>query len=151
MKKIIITGFLFSFVNVVFGQSEINIDSLFTTLNNNELYIAPRIGGLSITTRATLSKDSVPKSKSEIFVISSLPLTIEELVSIYSRDYLVNKLYLLLNDSQRDLYANAMLYYLSGNHKYLGKLMGIKRNEWVSSGKAAKDKKHWSDILKSNL
>ncbi len=151
MKQIILSTFFFSLCYTAFGQNKINIDSLFATLNNNELYIAPRIGGLSITTKATLSKDSAPKSKPEIFVISSLPLTVEELVKMYSRDFLVDKLYLLLSDSQRDLYANAILYYLSGNNKYLAILMGIKRNEWISSGKAAEDKMHWNGALKSNL
>ncbi len=147
MKKIIIIVFFIGLAHIVCGQNKINIDSLFASLDNTDLYIAPKVGGLSITARASQTKEKTPKLEIERFVISSLSITFDELVSNYSRDSLIKKLYVLLVDNKRDLYANAMLYQLTGNNNHLAKLMGVNRNDWVSSGEAAIDKKHWKDTI----
>lgn len=146
MKKIIAALLFFGIVYSAFGQERNNIDSLFSTLDNNELYITPIFGSVSVTTKATRVENNVKRTPSKI-VISSIPFNIDEMVKIYTKDVIMEKLYLILNDTRRDLYANALLYYISGDNKSLTGLIGVKRDEWIRTGMAAKDKKRWDDVI----
>ena len=80
-----------------------------------------------------------------MFVISSLPFTIDQLCTMYTKDYLISKLYPLINDNKKDLYVNAILYNLTDDNKSLAMLVGIKRSEWVNSGRETTDKKNWNE------
>lgn len=146
MKRLLVGIFLIMFSFACLSQQKINIDSLFATINNNDLYIAPKIGGLSLTVKASDIANSNSLSKPEKIAISSFPYSTSELLAAYTKEFLMQRLLPLLNDNERDLYANAMLYCLF-NNRQLGKLIGISKQEWISSGRAERDKEHWICLL----
>ena len=147
-KTFSILLFLVSFAGN--AQSTRSFDSILTSLDNKDLYIAPIIYSSCIycsgETKVTgINKDSVRINK-RLFRVSSLDENIRELAKKYSNKELLLKLYALLQDTGKDLYANALLYDLLDNRK-LGKLLGMKREEWISSGRQKCDMEFWKTYL----
>lgn len=146
MKRLLIGSFLILFSFAGLSQQKINIDSLLITINNNDIYIAQKIGGLSLTVKASEIGNNNSFFKPDKIVISSFPYSNSELLAAYTKEFLMQKLLPLLNDNERDLYANAMLYCLFNNRE-LGKLIGVSRQEWIKSGRADFDREYWKCFL----
>lgn len=145
MKIIVITVLLLAEL-AGSSQAQKNLDSLLHALQNKDLYVAPIIRGVDITVRKRTDHDSLAASR-KLFVVSSLDEDIQLLAGRYSKQVLVPKLYALLEDTTRDLYASALLYDLLDNQK-LGKLFAMSREKWVSSGKRASDIGYWTAYMK---
>ncbi len=124
------------------AQSTKSLDSILASLDNRDLYISPIIYGSNIS---VVIKDSVRINK-RLLTVSSLNENLREIGKKFSDKALILKLYALLQDPKRDLYANALLYDLLDNRK-LGKLLGMKREEWVSGGRQKCDMEFWKTCL----
>jgi hypothetical protein len=149
MKKRIIAILLLTGLTIN-SQAQNRLDSLLNSLNNKDLYIAPIVGGINIGIKKSISnKDSLMATK-RFFAVSSLDRDILELAGEYSKHVLAEKLYSLLQDTARDLYANALLYDLLDNRK-LGKLLYMTREKWVSSGRKINDSRHWQQYMEKNI
>jgi len=134
------------------AQSARSLDSILASLDNRGLYIAPIIYSSCIycsagTKITEVNKDSVRINK-RLFMVSSFDENLREMAKKYSDKVLILKLYALLLDTERDLYANALLCDLFDNRK-LGKLLGIKREDWVTSGRQKCDMEFWKTYLNS--
>jgi hypothetical protein len=148
MKKPILILLLITYF-VFPGRSQDNLDSLLNTLHNRDLYVAPIIYGVSIVKQTVVNKDSARINR-RYYIVSSLDEDINTLAEKYSKDILVAKLYTLLNDPDRDLYANALLYDLLENNN-LVKLMFMKREEWINNERWANDMRHWKVYMEKKI
>lgn len=145
-KKIFLMGLLL----ISFGgnaQSNRELDSILASLKNNELYVSPVIRGVWLFPVTASMQEERNEEKGPSFVVSSIDKNIRDMASVYTNTCLSEKLYALLTDPERDFYANALLYDLLDNRK-LGKLLGMKREEWVSSGRQKCDMEFWKSYLK---
>ncbi|HMU46577.1 MAG TPA: hypothetical protein PKC72_09425 [Chitinophagaceae bacterium] len=148
-KKYILIFTLLLISKLSFTQG--NLDSIFSSLNNKDLFIAPRIGGLSITISNEERKainNQKSSHKRELFKVSSFNYNIKELAKKYSTKQVSEKLFSLLQDNNKDLYAAALLYELFDNRK-LGKLVNISRDTWVSNGRKATDVENIHQFMKN--
>jgi hypothetical protein len=127
-------------------QPAVSLDTVLASLKNSELYVAPVIRGVSIVPRT----EGQVKEYYPSFVVGSLAQDIRTLAEIYTKKLLAKKLYLLLNDPGKDLYANALLYDLLDNRN-LGKLFGMKRKVWINSGKQQCDMEFWRSYFSPGL
>jgi len=144
-KKIFLIGVLLISIGGN-AQSSRDLDSILTTLKNNELYVAPVIRGVWLfPVTASMQKERTEEKKPS-FVVSSLDTDIRNMATIYTNSVLSQKLYVLLADPERNFYANALLYDLLDNRK-LVKLFGVKREEWINSGKQKCDMEFWKNYF----
>jgi hypothetical protein len=146
MKRIIIAIVLASALNS-HSQSQTGLDSIFSSLNNNDLFIAPIVGGINIGIKPTEIDYKSTRYQKRFCRVSSLNEDINLLAEKYSKKLIAQKLFALLQDSERDLYAIALLCDLLDNQK-LGKLISLKREEWISKGEKVADLKYWQGYLK---
>jgi hypothetical protein len=148
MRSIILLVFLAGLTTGSPAQGD--LDSILNTLHNKDLYVAPIITGVSITVRKpVINKDST-MAKKRFFIVSSLDQDIRLLAGIYSRQVITQKLYALLQDPARDMYASALLYDLLDNHK-LGNLLFMSREKWISGGQQVKDTCYWDEYMKKQV
>jgi hypothetical protein len=131
------------------GQSQSSLDSLFESLNNKALYVGWIIRGVDITVK---KEKPVGDSSFEqrLFIVSSLDQDIQQLAAKYSKGIVIEKLIPLLQDTTRDFYANALLYDLFENRK-LGKLLFMKREEWINTGRKICDNQHWQEYAQKPM
>jgi hypothetical protein len=142
MKSLAISIFILSGV-IGKGQSLNGLDSLLASLNNKDLYVGWIISGVDITVKKEKPvRDSTFRQR--LFIVSSLDEDIQQLAKKYPKKILIEKLTALLKDATRDFYANALLYDLLENRK-LGKLLFMKREEWISTGKKICDTQYWQE------
>jgi hypothetical protein len=141
MRKALLIFFLLSGLWVS-AQPRPNLDSILVSLNNNDLYVGAVIGGICFFPQ----KQPNPYPPRPMFIVSSLDVDIRELAKKYSTKTVSEKLIALLDDSTRDFYANALLYDLLENRK-LGKLLFMKREEWIYTGKKPTDIQYWKQYI----
>ena len=149
MKSLAVSIFILSCVTGN-GQSLNGLDSLLSSLNNKDLYVAPIIRGVSIVVRKEkINQDSICAIRRD-FMVGSLDEDIQQLAEKYSKKIVIEKLVALLQDPDRDLYANVLLYDLLENRK-LGKLYSMKREEWINTGRKICDTQHWQDNTQKQI
>lgn len=144
MRKIIAIALFF--VCSVPAYTQRSLQSLTSSLDNKDVYVAPIIRGVRITASPTVqSKDSV-RVPSRNFVVSSLDEDIRDVANLFSKAVVSNTLYLLLQDSTRDFYANLLLYDLLDNTR-LCNFFAMTREQWIESGRKSLDIKKWSSYM----
>jgi hypothetical protein len=144
MKRIVLMIFaLYSYCTVLHSQTK--LDSLLNSLKNSELYVAPILYNPWEPRKPGNDKDSARINK-RLFIVSSLDVDIQEIATIYGRKVVIEKLYGLLSDPTRDLYASALLYDLVENRN-LGQYINVTREKWISNGKKTKDIAHWNEYV----
>lgn len=148
MKSLTVIIFILSAI-ICKGQSLDRLDSLLNSLNNADLYTSPIIYNPWEPKKMGINKDSARINK-RLFIVSSLDQDIQQLAEKYPKKILVEKLVPLLQDTTRDFYANALLYDLLENRK-LGKLLFMKREEWVSNGRKIFDTQHWQEYAQKQI
>lgn len=114
------------------------------SIDNKDLYIAPVYSNPWGEKKKGINKDSARANK-RLFIVSSFNVDIHQAAKKYTKKALFEKLKELLNDSTKDLYANALLYDLFDNRK-LGKLINLSRDKWINSGRRDLDIKHWQSF-----
>lgn len=128
------------------AYSQRSLELIASSLDNKDVYVAPIIRGVRIIAQPPVqTKDSIRISP-RYFVVSSLDEDIRDVASMFSTDVVSNTLYLLLQDSTRDFYANALLYDLLDN-KLLCNFFGMTREEWIESGRQRIDRKKWDEYI----
>lgn len=145
MKKLI---FLLALTtHSLLSASQDSLDELLSSINNKDLYITQIHSNPWGEKLKGIDKDSARASK-RLFIVSSLNEDIQAAAKKFTKKALLEKLKLLLNDPNKDLYANALLYDLFDNRK-LGKLINLTRDEWTKSGRRDLDIKHWQEFRNS--
>jgi hypothetical protein len=132
------------------AHTQRNLDAILHSLNNKDVYVSFITHASYIGTKApdsTFNKDSAMAAV-RFFKVVSLDEDIKELAQAFERKILIEKLYCLLQDPARDLYANVLLYDLLDNHK-LGKFLfdNHSRQQWIESGEKLKDDQKWKEFI----
>ena len=95
----------------------------------------------------TIKKEKLVTDSSfekRFFIVSSPEQDIQELAKKYSKKIVIEKLIPLLQDTTKDFYANALLCDLLENRK-LGRLLFMKREEWINNGRKTCDTQYWQE------
>jgi len=119
------------------------LDSILNSLDNAALQVWPVLRGVSITPRTGIVAREYPLP---MFIVSSFDADIHELVKEFTENTVAAKLYSLLADPERDMYADALLFQLFDDKK-LGKLLFVTRAAWINSGKRECDIEFWEMYL----
>jgi hypothetical protein len=124
------------------AQPRSDLDSILASLHNNDLYVAPVLRGVDLFPQTGAARNISSCPQRPQFIVSSLNVDIRELADKYPAKTVVQKLIGLLEDSTRDFYANALLYDLLDNRN-LVKLLFMKREEWINTGRKTTDTQYW--------
>jgi hypothetical protein len=125
------------FAKTSFCQKE--LDSLLHALNNKNLQLGFSVGGLTTTaTPETIAANKKSAGPRKYFHIVSDDINVQQLATKYSSKIVSDKLFALLNDKDRDMYATALLYDLFDSDG-LGKLLFTDREKWIASGRKNED------------
>ena len=128
-------------------------DSIFNAIDNKGVEIGiilPR--GVCLTCGNRIKKinqDSIRQNRRYAIVTSFAPYDIFELAKKYSKEIIARRLYLLLADTSKDLYANVLLYDLLNNKKLLHFFFNPDKETWISSGRRKEDVALWDSTIKA--
>jgi hypothetical protein len=144
--KLVLLFFFLSTTEPTRAQS--NIDSLFHQLNNDSLMISPIIYYSSWLLKEEyrpIVKETKPRKRA---TVTSL-VSIDTLANLFSEKIVSQKLFELLADKKRDIYAHALLTELFLPQK-LPSVEGKRvRKELMILGVMENIRKDWQEILES--
>lgn len=134
--------FLYVVLTSVSVQAQKELDSIILQLNNKDLFVSPKFGGVIFFRD---SSNAPPKKvvKRNRNTVSSFNYRynymggLYALTQKYSKKAVAKKLYYFLNDPERDMYVSALLFeLLDADSGALSKFIFQKltRDKWISSG-----------------
>ena len=153
MRELLRIGTIILFFHTsVQAQNETTLDSIFATLDDQELIIGVRIGGgMHIPAKdAQKSVDELRDANMRLpprrVFIESFPVPIETIIRDYPKSMVVKKLFAMLEDERRDYYAHALLCEMFFPNKLCRIFFNVE-DSWKTTGAHLTDKSLWKLFL----